>query len=89
MRKPLSIEAIAGFAMLIGSAAVATAGAGSESVHTQRLQYVRRTAFTTDRAAAMFGDGNTHASDDKRGRRRNIERPAAIAASTAGIQRSR
>jgi hypothetical protein len=36
MRKPLST--IAAFAMLIGSAAVATAAAGSESIHTQRLQ---------------------------------------------------
>ena len=37
MRKPLSIGAIAAFAMLIGSAAVATAVAGAESI-TQRLQ---------------------------------------------------
>jgi hypothetical protein len=38
MRKPLSMGAIAASAMLIGSAAVATAAAGSESIHTQRLQ---------------------------------------------------
>jgi Protein of unknown function (DUF1236) len=36
MRKPLSIGAIAAFALLIGSTAIAVAG--SESIHTRRLQ---------------------------------------------------
>ena len=39
MRKPLSIGAIAAFAMLIGSAAIAVAG--SESIHTRYSQFAQ------------------------------------------------
>src|SRR5215207_10736943 len=54
-------------------------------VHTESFEQVRRTALAGHRAVTMLGDSDPGGGDDERRRRGDVERPGAVATSSAGV----